>query len=180
MVIALSVLRSFATPRTQRYSIFSFRRSALPSGVCRPTTHLKLIFAEPSVVARSYHPSTQEAEAGESWIQGQPSYIVRPCLKKINFCDGVRQLISHACLSKLLQNHLLKAFSSQVKCRGTCPNVQMTLWVQWLMPVILATQEAEIRRIMAEGWPRQKVSKTPSHYPTNKRLDMVSHACHLS
>jgi hypothetical protein len=34
--------------------------------------------------------------------------------------------------------------------------------VQWFTPVILATWEAEIRRIMVRDWSRQKVSKTSS------------------
>jgi hypothetical protein len=33
---------------------------------------------------------------------------------------------------------------------------------QWLKPLILATQEAGIRRIMVQSQPRQKVHKTPS------------------
>jgi hypothetical protein len=33
-------------------------------------------------------------------------------------------------------------------------------WVWWLMPFILATRKAEIRRITIQGQPRQKVSKT--------------------
>jgi hypothetical protein len=33
---------------------------------------------------------------------------------------------------------------------------------QWLMPVILAIQEAEIRRIMVQSQPRQIVCKTLS------------------
>jgi hypothetical protein len=35
-------------------------------------------------------------------------------------------------------------------------------WAQWFMPIILATQELEIRSIMVPGQPRPKVCKTPS------------------
>jgi hypothetical protein len=38
-------------------------------------------------------------------------------------------------------------------------------WVQWLTSAILTTQEAEIRRITAQGQLRQRVQETP---PTNK------------
>jgi hypothetical protein len=34
--------------------------------------------------------------------------------------------------------------------------------MQWFMSVILATQEVEIRRIMVQGQPRQKVGESPS------------------
>jgi hypothetical protein len=37
-----------------------------------------------------------------------------------------------------------------------------TSWVQWFMPVILATWEAEVRRIPVQGLPRQIVHETPS------------------
>jgi hypothetical protein len=39
--------------------------------------------------------------------------------------------------------------------------------VQWLTPIILPTQEVEIRRIVIQGQPRQKVSKT--HISTKKK-----------
>jgi hypothetical protein len=43
-------------------------------------------------------------------------------------------------------------------------------WCLWLMPVILATQAAEIRRIMVQSQPGQIVYKTPSQkYLTKKR-----------
>jgi hypothetical protein len=35
-----------------------------------------------------------------------------------------------------------------------------TGWVQWLMPIIPATQEAETRKIAVGAQPRQKVIKT--------------------
>jgi hypothetical protein len=48
---------------------------------------------------------------------------------------------------------------------------------QWVMPVILATQKAEIRRIKAQGQPRQNESKTLSQkYPTQKRAGQVAQA----
>jgi hypothetical protein len=47
----------------------------------------------------------------------------------------------------------------------------------WLTPVILATQEVEIRRITVPGQPRQKVRKTPMS--TNKTGVLV-HACNPS
>jgi hypothetical protein len=41
---------------------------------------------------------------------------------------------------------------------------------RWLTPVILATQEAEIRKIVVQSQHRQIVQKTPSRkYPTLKR-----------
>jgi hypothetical protein len=40
-------------------------------------------------------------------------------------------------------------------------------WAQCLIPVVSATGEAEIRRIVVQGHPRQKVSKTPSQ-PTSQ------------
>jgi hypothetical protein len=43
------------------------------------------------------------------------------------------------------------------------------------MSVILATWEAEIRRIVIQGQPRQKVSETPS---LQKMLNVVVHTCH--
>jgi hypothetical protein len=35
-------------------------------------------------------------------------------------------------------------------------------WCQWLPPIILATQEADIRRITVQSQPRQIVHETPS------------------
>jgi hypothetical protein len=48
--------------------------------------------------------------------------------------------------------------------------------VLWLTPEILATQDAEIRRIMAQGQLWQKVSKAP--ISTNKKLGVPACACH--
>jgi hypothetical protein len=48
-------------------------------------------------------------------------------------------------------------------------------WAQQLTPVILATQEAEIRRIKVQGHPRQKVCKTSSQ---PQWLGIVVYACY--
>jgi hypothetical protein len=48
---------------------------------------------------------------------------------------------------------------------------KIQLGTQWLTPVILATQEAEIRRIAVRGQPRQIVRETLSQkYLTQKGL----------
>jgi hypothetical protein len=46
------------------------------------------------------------------------------------------------------------------------------------MPVILPIWEAEIRMIVVQGQPRQKVSK--SYISTNKKLDVVVCVCYPS
>jgi hypothetical protein len=49
--------------------------------------------------------------------------------------------------------------------------------VQWLIPVIPTTQEAEIGRITVQGQPRQKVSETPIPI---KKSGVVLGACNPS
>jgi hypothetical protein len=39
-------------------------------------------------------------------------------------------------------------------------------WVWWCLPVILATWEVEIKRIVVPGYPEQKVSETSSQLTT--------------
>jgi hypothetical protein len=45
----------------------------------------------------------------------------------------------------------------------------------WLTPVILPTSKIEIKRIMVQGQPRQKVTETPKH-----KLSMVVQVCNPS
>jgi hypothetical protein len=46
---------------------------------------------------------------------------------------------------------------------------------QWLTPIILATQEAEIRRIVVQSQPRQIVRETLfQKYPSQKRAGGVA------
>jgi hypothetical protein len=47
----------------------------------------------------------------------------------------------------------------------------------WLTPVILATQEAEIRRIIVQGQSRKMFLRFPIH---QLKLNMVEHTCHSS
>jgi hypothetical protein len=51
----------------------------------------------------------------------------------------------------------------------------MTARYQWLTPVILATEEAEIRRTVVQSHPRKTVHKTLSRkYPSQKRAGRVA------
>jgi hypothetical protein len=57
---------------------------------------------------------------------------------------------------------------------------EIVSWAQWLMPVILDTQEAEIRRIAVQSQPGQIVHETLSQkYPTQKRDLRVAHSVGL-
>jgi hypothetical protein len=49
--------------------------------------------------------------------------------------------------------------------------------VPCLKPIILATQEVEIGRILVQGQPQQNVHETPSQL---QLLSVVVHACHPS
>jgi hypothetical protein len=44
-------------------------------------------------------------------------------------------------------------------------------WRKWLMPIILATQDAETRRMVAPGPPRQKFVRP---HLNQKKLDMMA------
>jgi hypothetical protein len=41
--------------------------------------------------------------------------------------------------------------------------ISLRAGLQWLTPVVLPTWEAEIRRILVQGYPRQIVTKNPTH-----------------
>jgi hypothetical protein len=47
----------------------------------------------------------------------------------------------------------------------------------WLMPIIVAIRDPDIRKIAVQGQPRQKVLQTLSQ---QKKLGMVAHTCHSS
>jgi hypothetical protein len=51
-------------------------------------------------------------------------------------------------------------------------------WVPWLTPVINNTWDAEIKKIVVPGHPRQK--KFPKPHLNGKNLSTVAHACHPS
>jgi hypothetical protein len=55
---------------------------------------------------------------------------------------------------------LFCTFCVFLKCSFKIEVIQPRQW--WLTPVILATWEAEIHRIMVQGQPRQMVCKIPS------------------
>jgi hypothetical protein len=49
------------------------------------------------------------------------------------------------------------------------------VYYRWITPVILATQEAEIRRIVVQGQPKQRVPNTLSQkHPTERRAGGVA------
>jgi ABC-type glycerol-3-phosphate transport system permease component len=56
-----------------------------------------------------------------------------------------------------------------VTCKSSYKNL-IEAWNQWLMPAILSTQEAEIRRIVGQSYPQQIVQEILSRkYPTQNR-----------
>jgi hypothetical protein len=52
-------------------------------------------------------------------------------------------------------------------------------WVLWLRSVVLATQKAEIRRIVVPGQQGGKES-LGEYISSNKKLCVVPHICHYS
>jgi hypothetical protein len=67
-------------------------------------------------------------------------------------------------LSLLSTSHLLWTWKGLYRFHEspTQKNLHLLSWAHWLMPVIPATQEIEIGRIMVQDRPRQKVIKTLS------------------
>jgi hypothetical protein len=53
--------------------------------------------------------------------------------------------------------------STVVPLDGNSQKISLRAGLQWLTPVVLPTWEAEIRRILVQGYPRQIVFKNPTH-----------------
>jgi hypothetical protein len=72
------------------------------------------------------------------------------------------------------ENHLSSTWATQ---GDPVSKDKETAGCWWLMPVILATQEAKIRRIIFRSQSRQIVQDIPSQkYPTQNRLNRVAQA----
>jgi hypothetical protein len=62
---------------------------------------------------------------------------------------------------QILNYHLEHWFSNFLKIKPSSKTTLVRARRQWLTPVILATQEAEIRRIVVQSPPRQRVWQDP-------------------
>jgi hypothetical protein len=69
-------------------------------------------------------------------------------------------------------------FSGKNRFASSIDNIKNRGWALQLKPVILATQKAEIRRILAQDQPRQNSSRDP--ISINKKLRGMACACHPS
>jgi hypothetical protein len=66
---------------------------------------------------------------------------------------------------------LILPYSDCMKSERRKGNITVAHW--WFMPVILATQEAEIRRIAVRSQPRQMVCKTLSQKNLSPKRGLV-------
>jgi hypothetical protein len=115
------------------------------------------------VVAHIWNSNTWEVEAGGLRVRGQPrlysefqtslSYIGRLCKKEQ---DGEGE-------GKEEEVGGEKKEEEEAEC-----------W--WLIPIILATQEAKIKRITVQDQPKQIVLETLSQkHPTQRKVGKVAH-----
>jgi hypothetical protein len=121
------------------------------------------------VGVHTYNPNIQEVEAGGLGVWGQPGLLARPCIKKTKTKPKPKRCSP----SHLFQLWLCVALHTKMQIHPTPPQCTQTYkenlaghW--WLTPEILFTQEVEIRRIMVQSQPGQRVHETLSWKYTTK------------
>jgi hypothetical protein len=99
------------------------------------------------VVAHIYNPSYSEGKDRKIMVRGQPGQ---------NKCQT--HLKTNQKQKEWGRGSSDRALASQGQSSELNTNIENSKqknWIQWLTPVILATWEADIRRILVRGHPRQ-------------------------